>query len=228
MKKLLPLFIVLVLVGGYFLLTMDRVSWKTVQSSALNLSFLYPVHSRLAADPLKGTIATTIAYDHIPSGLRDWTISSAAKKAVVADMNCAPLRGTGVYLPIDGDKPMQCGVVKSPSGMVTAYIVGLGRPDNGTYYPESIILTFRDSEAAMLTKVAKFPLTEKMANEKVDTFTRLHPQAVIWPPDDNAKILYTDVEKVVTDAVSVPSEEVVAGMEVLRKISETVKATTTK
>jgi hypothetical protein len=223
MKKLLPFVALVVVVAAYFVLTMDRIAWKTVTSSALNLSFEYPVHSNLAGDPLKGTVSATIAYDHIPSDLKDWTISTEAKNAIIASMSCAPLQGTGAYLPVDREKPMQCGVVKSPSGLVSAYVIGVGRPDSGTYYPASMILTLQETGATLLTKVAKFPVTEKLANEKVESFMKLHPQAVIWPPDANAKQLYIDVDEVVTSAVSTPIPEVTEGLAVLKTIAESVK-----
>jgi hypothetical protein len=226
MKKILPLVVlVLIVVAGIYYFSMDRVNWKTVTSSTLNLSFTYPVHSSMSADPLKGTVSTVIAYDHNPTNPKDWTIYSNVKKAIIANMNCEPLLGSGVFLPIDTSKPLQCGVSKSAAGLVSVYLIGLGRPDNGTSYPESMILTLKDSNAAMITKIVKFPETEKLANEKVTTFTHLHPQAVIWPPDDNAKKMYSDVEAVVTKSVSDPSAEVVSGIELLRKISETMKST---
>lgn len=224
MKKILTIAVaILVIVALYFYITMDRVTWKTIQSSKLHVSFLYPVHSTLAADPLKGTESLVIAYDHIPKSTKDWTISSNAKREIISTMSCKPLLGTGTYLPIDMSKAMQCGVVKSTAGLVSVYLIGQGRPDGGTSYPASMMITLKDNEAAVLGKVAKFELTEKLANQKVQTFVRLHPKAVIWPPDDNAKQLYADVEKIVTTAVSTPSEEVVQGMETLRKIAETVK-----
>lgn len=222
MKKLLPLAVVAAVIGLYFFMSRETTSWKTVQSSALNLSFLYPVQSSKAADPLAGTVSAVIAYDHIPSGLKDWTISTAAKNAVISTQSCLPLQGTGVYLPIDTAKPMQCGIVTSEAGLVSAYLIGIGRPDGGTAYPESMILTFREENAAMLTKVADFPLAEEGANEKVDTFVDTHPSAVIWPPDDNAKVLYADVEQVVNEVVSTPSQEVIDGLALLKKIAETV------
>ncbi len=225
MKKLLPLAIIVVVALGFYYLSMDKVTWKTVTSSTLNLSFMYPVHSKQAADPLKGTVSFTIAYDHVPTNPRDWMVTTDAKKAVLATMKCDPIRGSGAYLPVDTDKPMQCGVVKSPSGLVSVYMVGVGRPDNGTAYPESLILTLKDNEVAALAKVAKFTATEKIANEAVTTFTHVHPQAVIWPPDENAKKLYSDVDDIVIAAVSKPVQEVVDGLALLRRIAETAATT---
>lgn len=224
MKKLLPFLIIAAVVGLYFFFSRDTVAWKTVQSSVSNLSFLYPARSSLGDEPLKGTVESIVAYDHIPDGIGDWTLSTAAKNAVLATMSCAPLAATGVYLPVDGAKPMQCGVTKSADGLVSAYMIGIGHPFEGTAYPESAVITFREADAAVLSKVVDFPVTEDEANEKVDAFVATHPSAVIWPPDENAKVLYSDVEAVVTAAVSTPSQEVKDGLETLKKIAETVKA----
>ncbi len=222
MKKFLPLAIVAVVVGLYFFMSRETISWKTVHSSVSNLSFLYPVKSTSGDEPLKGTIESIVAYDHVPGGIGDWTVSTAAKNAVIATMSCAPLTATGIYLPVDGSKPMQCGVVKSTDGLVSAYMVGIGHPFEGTAYPESAVITFRDTDAAILSKVVAFPITEDEANEKVDEFVATYPSAVIWPPDENAKVLYADVEAVVTEAVSTPSQEVIDGLADLKKIAETV------
>ncbi|HVW66902.1 MAG TPA: hypothetical protein VHA78_04205 [Candidatus Peribacteraceae bacterium] len=223
MKRFIPVAIVAVVVIAVAYFSMDHVRWGTVQSSTLNLSFEYPVHSSYS-DPLKGTMQTTILYDHPPANPTDWTITTAIKNKIIATMSCAPLKETGAYLPLDRDMPMQCGVVKSPSGLVSVYAVGVGRPNGGTSYPESMVLTLEDAHAAMLTKVVPFTETQKEANEQVKAFTKAYPNAVIWPPDDNAQKLYDAVDQIVIKAISQPYDEVTAGIDTLRKIAVSEKA----
>lgn len=224
MKKALPVLMVAVIVIAVAYFSMDRVSWGTVKSSTLNLSFEYPIHSAHAGDPLKGAVQATIVYDHIPTSPTDWTLSTRVKNEIIASMSCGPLRETGAYLPLDRDMPMRCGVVKSPDGLVSVYAIGVGRPNGGTSYPESMVLTLQDVHAAMLTKVVPFLETQKEANAKVADFTKAHPNAVIWPPDDNAKKLYSDVDQIVTRAISTPYDEVTAGIDTLRQIAISEKA----
>lgn len=200
MKKFLSVIIVVaVIIVGYALLTGGE-DWK------------------------KGTQSFAVTYDHVPKDTKDWTISTAVKNDVLRTMNCSPLQGTGAYLPVDREKPMRCGVAKSKDGVVSAYVIGLGRPDGGTSYPDAMIVVFGNSGATIYTKVAKFPETEALANDKVAEFTATHTQAVIVPPDDNAKKLYADVEKIVTDAVRTPSVEVIDQMQKLKEIAENIKA----
>ncbi len=224
MKKLLALVVLIVIVvAAYFLLTMDSVGWKSVSDSVLHLSFQYPVHSQMSADPLKGTQSKVIMYDQAPKGVGDWTVSTSIKNAVTASMSCNPLLGSGVYLPVDTTKTMQCGVVVGSGGLVSVYAVGLGHPFEGTAFPESMMLTFKDTEADVLSKVAKFTAIEKEANDAVQVFTTSHPQAVIWPPDANAKKLYDQIDDIVSKAVAAPVKEVRDAMQLMQSIAGSVK-----
>jgi len=200
------------------------VKWGTVSSSTLNLTFNYPVHSSYGNDPLKGSVQTIIRYDHTPASPTDWTVSTGVKNEIISTMSCAPLKETGAYLPLDRDQPMQCGVTKSPSGLVTVYAIGVGRPDGGTSYPGSMVLTLTDAHAAMLTKVVSFQETQKEANTAVRAFTKAHPNAVIWPPDENAQKLYDQVNAIVVKAISTPYDEVRQGIATLRTIAISEKA----
>jgi len=197
MKKILPILVVLAIVVAVFVYLSGRTGKLVVKAQTIN-----------------------VAYDHVPKGLKDWTISLNAKNAIVSSLSCAPLQGTGAYLPVDRDRPMRCGVVRSSAGVVSAYVIGIGRPDNGTAYPQSMLVTLHASGATITTKIVPFPLIEKDANAKVDAFVKIHPKAVIWPPDDNAKKLYSEVEAVVTEAIRAPSIEVRTGMETLRAMAE--------
>lgn len=223
MQRFIPIAIVAAIVIAIAYFSMDHVSWGRVQSSMLNLSFEYPIHSSNAGDPLKNARQDTIVYDHTPSDPTDWTISTAVKNDIIRTLSCAPLRETGAYLPIDRDQPMQCGVVKSPSGLVSVYAIGVGRPDGGTSYPASMVLTLQDAHAAMLTKIVSFTQTQKEANEQVAAFTKAYPNAVIWPPDDNAQKLYDAVDAIVVKAISQPYDEVSQGMTTLRTIAVSEK-----
>lgn len=199
MKKILVLAAVVIVVFVGYKLISGGDSWKT------------------------GAQTFNVSYDHVPKDTKDWTISTAVKNAIMKTKNCNALQGTGAYLPVDREKPMRCGVATGSDGTVSAYVIGLGRPEGGTSYPEGMIVVLHNSGATIYTKVAKFPETEAAANEKVAEFTATHEQAVIVPPDENAKKLYADVEKIVTDAVRLPTQEIIDAMAMLKEIAEDIK-----
>lgn len=225
MKKALIVLGIVVILIFVWLSMRDTVTWKTVMHPELKVSLNYPVHSRSADDPFKGTVATTVSYDHVPAGLTDWTLSKAARDQIVASLQCDPLKQAGAYLPVDRDKPMQCIAVKNAKGFVTVAVIGMGRPQQGTYYPESMLLFLHETNVGVLTKVGGFPILQKRVNETVQDFTQTYPQTVIWPPDENAKKLYDDVEKMVSDDVSQPSVEMQEQLELLKQIATSAEET---
>ncbi len=225
MKTFLGIGILLVaLIAGWFYFFQDRVEWKMVTADTLGIRMMYPVHSRYSATPLKGTLSTLITYDQVPKTASGFYLSTAVKNAITASKSCAALMSSGAYLPVDRQKPMQCRVTKNGSGLVTVYVIGIGRPVGGTSYPESVLLVLKADKAVIMTKLVKFPATEKLANDRVQKFVAEHPHAVIAPPDVNAKKLYEDVDVIVINAVVAPSLEVAMNMEQLGKMALSVEA----
>lgn len=211
-------------VGAGFYVLQDRVEWKLVTANELGIRLMYPVHSRYAATPLKGTVTALLAYDKAPATATGAFLSSSVKDAITSSKSCAALMSAGAYLPLDREKPMQCRVVQNAEGLVTVYAVGIGRPAGGTSYPESMLLVLKADAAVLMSKLVAFDATEKLANDRVQKFVAEHPKAVIVPPDQNAKKLYEDVDVIVINAVVAPSLEIATNMEQLGKMALSVEA----
>src|SRR5437868_2068273 len=84
MRKAIIVIGILVVIVLAWVSLRDRVTWKRVANAQLKVSMEYPVHSKYANDPFHGTSATTVTYDHVPSGITDWTLSKAARDKIVS------------------------------------------------------------------------------------------------------------------------------------------------
>jgi hypothetical protein len=222
MNHLRPLLIVLIPV----LLSAcahDASGATAFHSSAHGIAFTYPGTLRekeadqweSAAGPM---YAQEVAYDKQSQGLGDWSLPGEVRSRLETGI-CDVLRGSGVYLPIDFQKPFVCEVQKGDGAKPTIVLAaGFAQKAEGMSFRQSLMMVLKPAAATLLEGIAPMqPYDAEMTQLIAD-----HPNVTF--PGTEFSDMDAQMDALLSRQFQGPSADVREAMAVMRSIALTLTA----
>lgn len=187
---------------------------------ALSTSATYGVPFDVHGTGAQTFFITRVQNGHQSEGLTDWMIpEEVATKLRTADACTAfSYSGTGLYLPLQTNRLMQCAVFTNSDGDRVIAAIGFSDTFESPDHLGSMLLVPRKKDVIVFQDVISFPVFNTWLKKQSDIFYGLHYNDNLWPPiTPAAEAFYERATDQVGKMISEPSKEVADGMNELEQ-----------
>ncbi len=200
----------------------DASDGTVFHSQAHGVTFTYPGMLREKEPdqwdtPSGPMYAQEVLYDRQSEGLGDWSLPGEVRGRLEGGI-CDVLRGSGVYLPIDFQKPFVCEVQKGDGARPTVVMAaGFAQKSEGASFRQSLMMVLKPAAATLLEGIAPLqPYNAEMTQLIAD-----HPSVAFPGPEFDE--LDAQMDALLTRQFQEPSSDVRDALSVMRSVAFTVK-----